>query len=811
MKLRTKATLFLGTLLIATELVIIFSMEYIMGGTLKTEAINTLRSHTEQVESSYGIFLKSLKRETLDWTADQALERIIEDLLAAEDGTSARTRATKEFASYVTGKKMPYDKSVLMADILDKKGIVIASTRSARIGTDELSEETLLKAHNFSKTIVSELGETFVKSIIFETDETPEPMIHVTVRFFRNNADGTHTPLDAVLLVHFLSVEEITTVLSGEAYLQAGATTGKTFLEKNTSSDIYLVNSEKLMVTPSRYVSDIKQQQKVDTLPVRECLENDKEIDQEYDNYRGTRVLGASVCFPDDKLVLITEISKDEILATSSVIMNSIIVFGGTIALFGIVVIAIFFRRPLQHIEYIGAAVMRIMNGDFNVKVKVDTKDEIGTLATMFNKMVLSVRQNQEAMQESKRKLEENENVLKKDILEHEKQQKFLEQSKKATLNLLEDSFEIKQKLEEEGDRLQTILASIEDGLILIDTEYKIVLVNARTLKIFAMPVTDVLGKDLRDIMKLCKKKVFLEPREWPTEEVFITKKAITTTLENDFCITTKGLDTQLPVAFSFAPLAGKFSGIVVIVRDVTRDRELDEAKSGFVSVASHQLRTPLTSIRWYSEMLLSEDAGALNPSQKDFMNEIHGGAERLYQTVDLLLGISRVESGKLKADKTPIDLGVFTAEIRKELAPQIDEKNLAVTVAPPERDPVVVWLDPLTLRQVVLNLFSNAIRYTNEKGIIEVKWRASEDGKEVVYTVHDNGIGIPEAVRSRIFSKFFRAENARAQVPDGSGLGLSLVKDLVESWGGKVWFETSEGNGTTFFFTVPLSTQLAK
>jgi len=118
---------------------------------------------------------------------------------------------------------------------------------------------------------------------------------------------------------------------------------------------------------------------------------------------------------------------------------------------------------------------------------------------------------------------------------------------------------------------------------------------------------------------------------------------------------------------------------------------------------------------------------------------------------------------------------------------------------------PVVVSQDSLTLRQVVLNLISNAIRYSNENGTIEIKWSVDNEKKEVVYMVRDNGIGIPENQRPRIFSKFFRAENARAWAPDGSGLGLALVKDLVESWGGKVWFEGTEGQGTTFFFTVPL------
>lgn len=256
-------------------------------------------------------------------------------------------------------------------------------------------------------------------------------------------------------------------------------------------------------------------------------------------------------------------------------------------------------------------------------------------------------------------------------------------------------------------------------------------------------------------------------------------------------------------MVFSIAPLVGDSAGAVIVFRDVTKDRELDDAKSGFISVASHQLRTPLTSIRWYSEMLLSEDAGALNPAQRDFMKEIHGGAERLYQTVDLLLGLSRVESGKIKIEKINIDLGVFTAEVEKEMSALAEEKKVTMMVSPPSGESVHVLLDPLMLRQVVINLLSNAIRYSNDGGVVEIRWWAGENG-EAGYAVRDTGIGIPESQRARIFSKFFRAENALQKAPDGSGLGLALVKELVEGWGGRVWFESIEGQGATFFFTIP-------
>lgn len=810
MKLRTKVILFFGIFLLSIIFIVASYAQYVVGGTYKSQTTNDLRIFAEQSEGAYYTFLKNMKGRALDWSGDSGLQRIVVSLLKTKEGSLERSRLAKEFSDYIVGKKMPYDKTVFLVDLLDKDGIVVASTNEMRIGTNEKEEEMLHNVSHFSKTIVSGFGQAFVKSIVFEEDETTEPMVHATTRMFAQNTQKEFVALDAVLMLHFLNIQGIADVLSGEGQIKEGAQTGKALTSSYSTSEIYLVNSEKIMVTPSRFVKDVKSHQIVDTLPVRECLENSNEFLGEYDDYRGVRVLGASMCLRSDGLVLLVEISKDEIFAPLSALTQITFLGGGILLIFGLLVVFLFIELPLKRIDQVVYALERLIKGDLSAKAVVNTKDETGRLASMFNTMVESIRKSQMELEESKKEVEKKARVLEEDIVGHEKQEKFLEESKKATLNLLEDSWKAKERLEEEGSKLQTILSSIEDGLVLIDAEYRIALVNEKVLSIFEMTRDSLIGQDMRTIIKITKNKVDLEPAQWPTEEVFLTKSPLVTTIEDNFAISTTSRKSPLPVALSIAPIAGRFSGLVVVVRDITQDRELDEAKNGFISVASHQLRTPLTSIRWYSEMLLSEDVGTLNDSQKDFMKEIHSGAERLYQTVDLLLGISRVESGKLKSDRTPIDLGMFTGEITKELSSQMDEKNLTLSVIPPDRAPVVVWLDSLILRQVLLNLVSNAIRYTNEHGNIEIKWWVNEDGREAVYMVHDNGIGIPEREQPRIFSKFFRAENARAQVPDGSGLGLALVKNLVESWGGKVWFDTAPGQGTTFFFTVPFTTQVA-
>ncbi|HEV8601468.1 MAG TPA: HAMP domain-containing sensor histidine kinase [Patescibacteria group bacterium] len=241
----------------------------------------------------------------------------------------------------------------------------------------------------------------------------------------------------------------------------------------------------------------------------------------------------------------------------------------------------------------------------------------------------------------------------------------------------------------------------------------------------------------------------------------------------------------------------------------VSHLKKLNDAKTGFISVASHQLRTPLTSMRWFSEMLLAGDAGEINEQQQAFVQRIYEGTSRMVDLVNLLLQIARVEAGRVRIVPKPLDLRTTTEEVVQTLKTLIDAKSQKVEFkVNPEPFPPIP-LDKEVVWQVIQNLMTNANRYSPKDSTILVT--IIQKGKEVEYSVKDQGIGIPEDQRNRIFEKFFRAENALRSVPEGSGLGLNLVKLLVEGWNGKVWFETETGKGTTFFFTIPMEGMKAK
>lgn len=406
--------------------------------------------------------------------------------------------------------------------------------------------------------------------------------------------------------------------------------------------------------------------------------------------------------------------------------------------------------------------------------------------------------------------------ITSKKLIEEEKKKNLekMEETKIALFNILEDVKESEVNLKEERDRSQAIITSMGEGLIVIDKDYRIVMANSVAARIFELPLEKIINRNTKEIFSFFKGDQELSDKEQPIARTFMTGEAVIIRLEDNYYLRIAS-GKKIPVDITATPLRGDgITAVVIVFQNITKEKSLDEAKNSFISIASHQLRTPLTSIRWYAEMLDSEDVGPLNKEQKEFVGRVYGGALKLNEVINLLLSLARVESGKAQVDIIKIDLLSFTNDILKELDPLLKQKNLTIKILASEKEIPQINYDAAVLRQIITNLLSNSIRYTNNNGRIEVK--IEEMPGEIVYSVKDDGIGIPESHRSKIFNKFFRAENAISKVPDGSGLGLSLVKALVEMDKGAVWFESpvlwdnekgeKEKKGTTFHFTIPLS-----
>src|SRR5262249_57660161 len=243
---------------------------------------------------------------------------------------------------------------------------------------------------------------------------------------------------------------------------------------------------------------------------------------------------------------------------------------------------------------------------------------------------------------------------------------------------------------------------------------------------------------------------------------------------------------------------AGRTTGLTITVHDVTQEREIAQMKSDFVSFATHQLRTPLSGIKWMLELAMLE--AAVPETAASFMKDALGASQRLIQLVNDLLDVSRLESGRMKATPQLVDLVALTRTVRDDLKLQLEEKEHRLTLVSSD-DPLDVFADPQLLRQVVLNLISNAIKYSPSRGTIDV--RLTREGSLVRWQIKDTGIGIPKESQRHLFEKFYRADNVAALETDGTGLGLYLVRLIVEQLGGHVGCESEEGQGATFFFTV--------
>ena len=262
----------------------------------------------------------------------------------------------------------------------------------------------------------------------------------------------------------------------------------------------------------------------------------------------------------------------------------------------------------------------------------------------------------------------------------------------------------------------------------------------------------------------------------------------------------------KVPVAVTASPLIvnGKPLGAIEVFRDITLEQEVDRMKSEFISLASHQLRTPLSAIKTYTHMLAEGYMGPLNSAQKKSLNTIINASNRMNELISTLLNITRIESGTIAVTAKMVHIDAIIEEILPELLIMAEARHTTITLESTNAVRNRIKTDPLIVKEIITNLVGNAIKYTPEGGTINIIVQARRD--DILVEVRDSGWGIPIHAQDQIFSKFFRGQNIVKRETNGTGLGLYLVKGLIDVLGGKIWFTSDETNGTTFFFTLPRS-----
>lgn len=232
------------------------------------------------------------------------------------------------------------------------------------------------------------------------------------------------------------------------------------------------------------------------------------------------------------------------------------------------------------------------------------------------------------------------------------------------------------------------------------------------------------------------------------------------------------------------------------------RLRELDQLKSEFVTVAAHQLRTPLSGIKWALKAVVSGELGPLNTEQRAYLLKAYEANDRVIGLLRDMLLADQIEVGRLVSSEIPVKLGDLLDTLILEARNNAQAKQVTIDFEPPQGTYGRVSIDPKNMRIAFENLIENAIKYTKTGGRITIVVEPKESS--ILVKISDTGIGIPQDAQQKVFSRFFRAQNAVREVTDGSGLGLFIVQRIVEKNHGRIWFESTEGTGTTFFVELP-------
>jgi PAS domain S-box-containing protein len=345
---------------------------------------------------------------------------------------------------------------------------------------------------------------------------------------------------------------------------------------------------------------------------------------------------------------------------------------------------------------------------------------------------------------------------------------------------------ELYSRVSLEKERSVAILANIADGIVAVDRDGEVVLWNAAAEEITGVPQEEAIG---RSTLQVLQRQLESDEDESRPGQRLVS-------------ILRGGEEVWLSLSEAIMrdPL-GAVAGRIFAFRDISADRMVEQIKSDFVAAVSHELRTPLTSIYGFAETLLRQDVPFGEDERRTFLSYISSESERLTEIVDQLLNVARLDAGDLQVELGRIDVGSVVSEVVETAEESGAVNGHRFEVDLPE-EPLAAEADPDKVRQVFNILVENALRYSPRGGTVTVGARRNADRVEV--RINDEGMGIPAAERERIFRKFYRAESAARDGAAGTGLGLFIARELVTAMGGRIWVDSTEGEGSSFTFELP-------
>jgi PAS domain S-box-containing protein len=356
-----------------------------------------------------------------------------------------------------------------------------------------------------------------------------------------------------------------------------------------------------------------------------------------------------------------------------------------------------------------------------------------------------------------------------------------------------------------EGTKMRSIVEGIADGVLVADADGQIILFNVACERVLGISREEIVGRPVTEFVGIYG----AAGRRW-IEAITQWSLDPASYRPGEFLAERLELEDQRIISVHLAPVTTgeEYLGSVSVIRDITRDVEVDRLKSEFVTNVSHELRTPMTSIKGYADILLMGAVGALNEQQAKFVEVIKDNADRMTMLVNDLLDISRIESGKAELVRRPVHIGEVLQSVIDTLRGRIDEEHKPMTLrveAPPDLPEIVVDRERIT--QAIMNLAENAFSYTPAGGTVTLQARVDDERQEMVVEVTDTGMGVAPEDQPRLFDRFYRGEQALVTATAGTGLGLSIARQLTEMHGGRLWLVASEvGKGSTFALALPLN-----
>lgn len=366
---------------------------------------------------------------------------------------------------------------------------------------------------------------------------------------------------------------------------------------------------------------------------------------------------------------------------------------------------------------------------------------------------------------------------------------KKLEKENIGLTHVLEKSEESRINAENLKSKILLMVNDLPEGILIIDKDDKISVINNRAEKFLGINRRQALNKTILGLGHLSNVKKIVFPllvnfKAAHKEEIQVRKNFV------------------LDLTIQPLVLGKNDTAKLIILHDITKIKYAQEEKNQFVSVAAHQLKSPLSATKLSLKMMLDGEFGKINKEQKDILEKTYKKNDSLIYLVDSLLKEARTDEPEQLDNRAPINLENLVSQVVDFYKDEMKRKKINFKFKKPDKKLPEVLADPERIEMVIQNLFDNAVKYTPLKGKIEINITPQRD--QVEFAIKDSGIGIPEDQKGKIFTRFSRGINVVKTKTAGSGLGLSIAKEIIEKHHGRIWFESKENEGSTFFFSLP-------